>query len=101
MSTASTFDIGDRFRVTGTFTNAAGTAADPTSVKFYYKTPAGVVASRSYATSTTVVKSATGVYYSDVVSTDDGYYAWRWSSTGSIIATVEGITYVRERMVST
>jgi hypothetical protein len=79
---------------------------DPTQVKFHYKTPAGAVhsftnstASTSYSTG--VKKASTGNFYYDITSTEAGYYAWRFSSTGNIIASEEGKTYIRNRMVST
>lgn len=103
MSTASTYDVGDRFRVAATFTDTGGTTADPTAVHFHYKTPDGVVNSFTWpgTSSTSIIKASSGNYYYDITSTGSGYYAWRWSSTGSIYVTTEGKTYIRKRLVST
>jgi len=86
----ATYDKGDLVRVTGTFTNAAGTAIDPTVVKFQFITPAGVTTAYTYGTDAEVVKSATGIYYVDIDASQTGIYYYRLYSTGTGQAAAEG-----------
>jgi hypothetical protein len=78
-----TYDKGDVLRVTGTWTNAAGAAVDPTVVKFSYTTPAGVTTTLTYGIDIAVVKSATGVYYVDLDLDTEGTWKYRAYSTGT------------------
>ena len=80
---ANTYDVGDLVRVTGTFTNSAGAAADPTAVLFKYKDPSGNKTTLTYGTDVSVVKSSTGVYYVDVNVDEIGYWYYRWQATGT------------------
>ena len=86
----ATYDKGDLVRVTGTFTNAAGTAIDPAVVKFQFITPAGVTTTYTYGTDAEVVRSATGVYYVDINASQTGTYRYRFYSTGMGQAAAEG-----------
>jgi len=79
----SVFDKGDLIRVTGTFTNSAGTAVDPTAVNFMYRNPTGVIVVLVYGTDAAVVKSATGIYYVDVNANSAGTWWVRYESTGT------------------
>jgi hypothetical protein len=80
---ANTYDVGDLVRVTGTFTNAASVAQDPTAVLFKYKDPSGNKTTLTYNTDVSVVKSATGVYYVDVDVDEIGRWYYRWQGTGT------------------
>ena len=73
---------GDLLRVTGTFTNAAGTAVDPTAVILKHRNPAGTTTTLTYALSQ-LTKSATGIYYADVDITASGVWYFKFSSTGT------------------
>ena len=99
---ATTYDIGDKTRETCTFTNVAGTATDPTTVKCHVENPAGTVTSYTYAaTSGDITRTGTGVYLLDITSTGLGLYEMRWTGTGTITATAESWFSVRPRRVST
>ena len=80
---ANTYDVGDLARVTGTFTNSAGTAVDPTVVKLSYKDPSENITTLTYGTDASVIKSATGVYYCDVSIDEAGVWWFRWWATGT------------------
>lgn len=93
---ANTYDVGDEIRVTGTFTNSAGTATDPTAVLFKVKNPAGTITTYTYGTDAELVKSATGVYYVDLDLATSGTWYTRFYSTGTGQAAVESTINVRE-----
>jgi hypothetical protein len=78
-----TYDEGDLVRVTGTFTNAAGTAVDPAAVTAYCRNPSRVVTTFVYGTDVEVVRSATGVYYMDINANEPGLWRYGFRSTGS------------------
>jgi RPA family protein len=86
----ATYDKGDLVRVTGTFTNAAGTAIDPTMVKFQVLNPAGTTTTYTYGVDAALVKSAVGVYYVDISADVTGIYYYRFYSTGTGQAADEG-----------
>ena len=73
----STQDIGDLIRVSRTFLNAAGAAADPSAVVFTLKDPEGVI-----TTPPATDDTGTGNYYVDVTPTVAGVYRYKWTSTG-------------------
>jgi len=78
---ANTYDVGDVVRITGTFTNASGTAIDPSTVTGKYKDPSGNITTDNAPTN-----SATGVYYFDVVVDESGkwYYEIRGFASGPV-----------------
>lgn len=92
------YTVGDTVRVTSTFSDLAGTNADPTTITFKYRTPAPALTTYSYvyATSTEVVKSTTGIYYVDVALTTSGEFRWRWVGAGALAAADEGPIFVEE-----
>ena len=88
--TITCYQKGDLVRVTGTFTNSAGTAIDPSAVYFAYTNPAGSTTTLTYGTDAAVIKSATGIYYVDVNAATAGRWYWRWYSTGTGQAADQG-----------
>lgn len=89
------YDNGDLVRCTGTWTDAAGTAQDPTAVLFKYKTPAGVTTMLTYGVDVALVKQATGIYYVDVNANAAGVWKYRFYSTGTGQAAAEASFRVR------
>jgi hypothetical protein len=75
--------VGNLVRATGTFTNAAGTATDPSVVRCKYRDPSGNVTSLLYGTDAALVKSATGIYYVDIDADELGVWNFRFYSTGT------------------
>lgn len=97
---ATTYDIGDKIRETGTFKNASSAAADPTKVYFAYQTPDGTINTSTYSAGTTALtKTGTGVYYKDIATTSSGVYEYRWYSTGTVHTAQEGYFVVRPKRV--
>jgi hypothetical protein len=77
------YDVGDLVRVTGTFTDAAGTAIDPTTVAFKVKKPDRSITTYTYGTDMQLVKESTGNYRVDISADVKGKYKYRWYSTGN------------------
>lgn len=104
---ASTYDVGDIVRVTGTFTDTGGVVGDPTTVHFLYDSPTSVAPTTATRTSTStglvggIYRLTTGVYYYDVASTGNGLYETRFTSTGSLAASGESWFSVRPQRVTT
>lgn len=92
---ASTYDKGDLITLTGTFTNAGGTATDPTTITLKVKKPGTALATYTYALSQ-VTKTSTGVYTRNTSLDTVGTWWYRWEGTGTVEAAVEGWFEVRE-----
>lgn len=90
------YDKGDKVRVSGVFTNAAGSAVDPDVVRFKYRAPGASTVTLVYGTDAALVKDSTGNYHADVDCAASGVLRYRWESTGSGQAAAEG-EFVIER----
>jgi hypothetical protein len=91
---AEVYDRGDVLRVTGTYTNAAGTAVDPVVVRLRYRTPSGAITTITYPDAG-VVRVSAGVYYGDIRFTESGRWVVRHESTGTGEAATEKEYYVK------
>jgi hypothetical protein len=92
MSTATiseAFYKGALIHMAAGFASAAGVAVDPTVVGFTYRKPGGVDTTTLYGAGT-VVKTATGAYYVDLSADTVGTWYYKWYSTGTGQAAVEG-----------
>ncbi len=76
----ATYDIGNKIRVTGAFTDPLDNdePVDPSSVYFSVRTPEGVVTTFEYSVDSDITKSDTGVYYIHVPLSMAGYWYVRW-----------------------
>lgn len=92
----NSYDVGDVVRVQGVFKNAAGTTVDPTAITFKFQVPDGTITTYIYGTDAEVVRSATGTYYCDITTTDEGRYSCRWAGTGNNAAAGERYFLVSE-----
>lgn len=90
-----TYDKSDLVRVPVTFRNAAETPTDPTTVTFYFKTPAGEETSYVYGTDVELVRDSAGVFHVDVLADEPGMWVWRWKGTGLVAQADEGQFYVQ------
>lgn len=98
MTFAGFFDSGVVIRVAAVFTNSAGTAVDPTTVKFSYRADAlAVTTTLTNGIDAALVKSSTGNYYVDVDSRESsGQFDARFFATGTNQASSADIRfYVR------
>lgn len=88
----TTYDIGDEVRLSVAFTDAAGAAADPTTVTCTVRKPDG-----STLTPTATSTGSTGAYRADIQPDQTGNWYYRFAGTGALVAAEEGQFYVRTR----
>lgn len=85
------YDAGDLVRVSGAFKDSAGTAIDPSVVKFKFKRPdTGAVTTYTYGTDSQLVKDSVGNYHVDVSADAAGAWRYRFYSTGTGQAAEQG-----------
>ena len=96
---ANAYDTGDLVRCTGTFTDAAGAAVDPTTVAFKVKDPSANTTTYTYGVDAELVQQAAGIYYLDVSIDETGDWWYRFESTGTGQAGGEDNFYVRPSQV--
>ena len=102
----STYDIGDVVRTWGRFSTSTSSTdyQDPSRVNYLYDTPSETRSTDFLdppgTTSSTLIKrSSTGEFYVDILTTEDGLYEYRWTSTGTLQTSEEGRFLVRDRRV--
>lgn len=93
MARPNVYDVGDRIRVWGEFTDLAGTATDPTTIVCKHQDPSGNETTVTYPTS--IVKASTGRYYLDIDIDEAGTWYYRWNATGAVVAAGETSFVVR------
>lgn len=77
------YHLGDLVRVSGVFTNAVGTAVNPTVVNLSFRNPSGNETTYIYGTDAALVKDSTGNYHVDIDADEAGIWHYRWWSTGT------------------
>jgi hypothetical protein len=80
--------VGDVVRLTATFTNAAGTLADPTVVTLEWRVGT-TTTTWVYGTDDEVVKDSTGVYHADLPIEVASRHYYLWTGTGAVQAAEE------------
>lgn len=80
----STYDIGDRRRLSCEIRDETGTLADPTTVTFKMFEPDKVVTQYVYGEDAQVYKDSTGCYHVEWDITQAGTHWWRFEASGSI-----------------
>jgi hypothetical protein len=93
---ATAYDIGDKPTVTATFTNAAGTLTNPSTVVAILRTPAGVETTTT-SPNAAIVNTSTGVWAFTLPSAFDTAGNWqvRIKGTAGLIAAAETTLVVR------
>ena len=76
--------VGSLVRCSVVFTNAAGSAVDPTTVVFTYLGPGGQTDSYTYGTDVELVRASTGNYYVDVSAFAAGTWQTRCTGAGTV-----------------
>ena len=93
---ANHYEIGQIVRMTGTFTDSDGNAQDPTEVYLDLLEPDETASTLQYGVDAGMTKSATGIYYFDQAIDQDGFWYYRWYSTGTGEASDESYFRVRK-----
>ena len=86
------YSVGDSVTFTGTFRDAAGAVADPTTITLKVEAPDGTETTYTYALGT-VTKDSTGVYSKAVTLSSAGTWSYRFIGAGSVVATIDGQVY--------
>lgn len=90
-------DKGDQVRLAVAFTDAAGAAADPSSVTLKYRKPDGSITTIAYGSLT---HPAVGSFYADVVVDQAGTWSYRFESSGTYVGAEEESFRVRSSRLS-
>lgn len=91
----NTYDLGDKVRISGQFTDADGTAFDPAAVFVKVKDPSGNVGTYTYGEDEELIKDAAGSYHLDVDADEAGTWHWQMTATGTGQAAAEDAFYVK------
>lgn len=92
-------DVLDLVRVKAAFTDDAGDPADPTTVTFRIRTPAGVESAYAFGgPGGEVVRDGLGLYHVDVTVTESGRWHFRTEGSAPAQAAEESSAYVRETL---
>ncbi len=90
-SNPNSYIIGAVPKLAVIFRSESGLAVEPTTVKFKYKTPSGVITTLTYGVDTEIEKNPTTKEYSIELPADEaGSWIYRWESTGNYQAAAEG-----------
>ena len=89
MSVTDDIYVGTLVKSTVTFSNAAGTVTDPTTVTFKVKAPDGTETPHPYTGSGQPTKDGVGIYSLDVLTSQSGNYFVRAIGTGTVVVTTE------------
>lgn len=87
------YDVGDIVRISAAFT-VGGAATDPTTITLKVKTPAGVIATYTYAAAQ-ITRDSAGNYHKDITIDAAGDWWFRWESTGTAQAAEEGVVPIQ------
>lgn len=83
--------VHETVRITGTFTDSSGAAADPSDVIMCIVDPSGNSTKYTYSLAE-ITKSSTGIYYLDILSDESGTWTAWVKGTGSVY-TIEKRTF--------
>lgn len=90
------FIIGSTARIPVTITDIAGNApADPGGLVLKVRRPDKTLFTLTYGTDAALVKSATGMYYTDLLLDQSGSWKWRWEAAAPNTGVAEGALDVR------
>ena len=100
----SDYIVGQLVRLSATFTDAAGAAADPDTVRLLHKpmsAPGATLQTLTYpGEGTSIVRDSLGQYHADISMDDPGTHYWRWESTGDAQAAAQGQFSVASALLS-
>ena len=91
--------LGQVARIATTIADAAGAPADPGTLRFMTKSPAGVLSTYTYGVDAGVVRDGAGSYHFDLVLSSSGTWDFRWESAAPNPGADEGAITVRKSRV--
>ena len=91
----STYDIGDRRKLTCQVKDEGGALADPDALVFQMRHPDGSVIEYQYGTDSQLVRVSVGVFYVYWDCAVAGIHRYRWTATGALAAAEESGFQVR------
>ena len=77
------YDVGDKVRLSGVFTDAVGAYHDPTAIYVKYADPGGTATTLQYGVDAAVICDSEGHYHVDVDIDEAGNWPYRWYATGT------------------
>ena len=80
--TIKVYQKGDLVRIDGSFTDLAGTLADPTTVTLKVTPPFAVTVAYTWA-GAQVIRDSLGVFHYDLSVAEAGQWFFRWEATGA------------------
>jgi uncharacterized protein YfaS (alpha-2-macroglobulin family) len=92
----NSYDKGDVVVVSAAFTDKLNAPVDPTTVTFKVRAPDGSVMTYVFGTDSELVKDSVGNYHVDVSVNLDGYWFYRYESTGTGQAAEEGQFQIKQ-----
>ncbi len=92
-------DIGDKLRLTNTFTDINGDLATPTTTTFTIREPDGTLTTYTLGTNAELVEDSTGVVHVDWPITQTGVHNYDFTGVGLVDTREEGSFRVRVKAV--
>jgi len=86
----ASYDIGDAVRISASFTDIDGVAANPTVLKLVIRDPGGTETPYRAGEDAELVNDGPGEYHFDLTLTAEGPWYYRWRATGAVTAADEG-----------
>jgi hypothetical protein len=90
VSSINSYALGNDVICRGTFKDADGDLADPTTVSFSFRNDDGEVTTYLYGTDTEIVRDSIGKYHVNVDASSSGIWRYRFFSSGTVKAADEG-----------
>lgn len=95
MTTVNSYFIGEKVRVSVSFTNSDDALTDPDTVTLNIRNPDGDLQQVLYSPGD-IVRVGTGLYRYDIAPADvGGYWHYRWEGVGTVEAAHEATFYCR------
>ncbi len=89
------YDIGDRVRVSASFSDEGAAPSDPSPVRLRYRDPAGTVTTLVYGTDSALVRDGVGAYHADLDA--DAAGTWYYRAEGEATPQASGEARFRVR----
>lgn len=90
------YDVGDKIRISGDFTDINDEDIDPTVTTFKFTDPSGNTTTYIYETDDELARDSLGHFHVDISIDEAGTWYYRWIGTGAVQAAEEGHFTVRE-----